>query len=203
MKIRVATLGCLVAVSLLSSPARATTTPSPALTVQVIDVCGNPNTGALRSISEGKCTAKELSLGTAPIKRGAQRPKHLITQFYSRYLVAKAAARKHGYSLHITSGWRSLATQKYLYNRALRRAGGNAAEASRWVLPPKKSNHPWGIAVDVNYASGSYNKKTAKWLEKNGYEFGLCRRYKNEWWHFEPLVAPGTKCPAMEKDAAS
>jgi D-alanyl-D-alanine dipeptidase len=36
-------------------------------------------------------------------------------------------------------------------------------------------------------------------LEANGYRFGLCRRYENEWWHFEPLVAPGTQCPALEE----
>lgn len=36
------------------------------------------------------------------------------------------------------------------------------------------------------------------WLETNGYLFGLCRRYQNEWWHYEPMVAPGTACPALE-----
>lgn len=205
MKIRIAVLGSAVALGLLATPAHATTTPSPTPTVTptVVDVCGNPKTGKLREITEGTCTIKELSLGVTPIERGAHRPKHLVTQFYNRYLVAKAAARKKGYSLYITSGWRSLSHQKYLYNRALKRANGNKAEASRWVLPPNKSNHPWGIAIDVNYSAGANNKKAAKWLEKNGYTFGLCRRYKNEWWHFEPLVAPGTKCPAMEKDAAS
>lgn len=202
MKFRIAIATCAVALSTMAAPAYATTTPSPTPTPRIVDVCGSSKTGTLREITQGTCTTKERSLGIAPITRGAHRPKHLVNQFYNRYLVAKAAARKKGYSLHITSGWRSLSQQKYLYNRALKRAGGNAAEASRWVLPPKKSNHPWGIAIDVNYASGSYNKKTAKWLEKNGYKFGLCRRYKNEWWHFEPLVAPGTKCPKMEKDAS-
>lgn len=206
MKFRIATVGCAVFVGVIAAPAYATTTPSPSPSLsaatQVIDVCGNPKTGKLRNISDGSCTSKELSLGNTPISRGAHRPKHLIDKFYNRYLVAKAAGRTHGYSLFITSGWRSLAKQKYLYNRALKRAGGNATEASRWVLPPKKSNHPWGIAIDVNYTSGANNKSAAKWLEKNGYKFGLCRRYKNEWWHFEPLVAPGTKCPKMEKDAS-
>ena len=72
--------------------------------------------------------------------------------------------------------------------------------ASKWVLPPKKSNHPWGIAIDVNYGKGS--RAATKWLERNGYKFGLCRRYKNEWWHFEPLVGPGQNCPAMENYAS-
>jgi D-alanyl-D-alanine carboxypeptidase len=39
------------------------------------------------------------------------------------------------------------------------------------------------------------------WLEVNGYKFGLCRVYENEWWHFEPLVAPGQQCPALVANA--
>jgi hypothetical protein len=57
--------------------------------------------------------------------------------------------------------------------------------------------HPWGLAVDINYKTG--RPEGAKWLEDNGYKFGLCRRYENEWWHFEPLVAPGEKCPPLEQ----
>jgi LAS superfamily LD-carboxypeptidase LdcB len=72
-----------------------------------------------------------------------------------------------------------------------------------WVLPPKKSNHPWGLAIDINYkVGGEKGEKAAAWLEKNGYKYGLCRRYVNEWWHFEPLVAPGQKCPKMEPYAS-
>jgi hypothetical protein len=41
----------------------------------------------------------------------------------------------------------------------------------------------------------------AQWLEVNGYKFGLCRVYENEWWHFEPLVAPGQQCPALVANA--
>jgi LAS superfamily LD-carboxypeptidase LdcB len=71
-----------------------------------------------------------------------------------------------------------------------------------WVLPEKKSNHPGGIAIEINKNGGSKGQKAAAWLEKNGYKYGLCRRYKNEWWHFEPLVMPGQKCPAMEPYAS-
>jgi hypothetical protein len=71
-------------------------------------------------------------------------------------------------------------------------------EASKWVLPPDLSHHPKGIALDVNYPMG---QPGAQWLEVNGYKFGLCRVYENEWWHFEPLVAPGQQCPALVANA--
>jgi LAS superfamily LD-carboxypeptidase LdcB len=190
----------MAAPSHAASPSPTPTPSASTTTTTIIDYCGSSKSGKVRAITTGKCQLSERSLGAEAIKRGKHRPKHLVTQFYNRYKTAKAAARKAGYTLQITSGWRSLSHQKYLYDRAVKRYGGDKKLASHWVLPPKKSNHPWGIAVDVNYGAGS--KKGAKWLEKNGYKFGMCRRYKNEWWHFEPLVAPGTKCPKMEPFAS-
>lgn len=168
----------------------------------ITDTCALKTSGKLRTINIGTCKKTELSLGNSPISRPAKRPKALLPTFENRYLAAKAAAKKSGHTLSITSGFRSLARQEYLFNRAIQRHG-SAKAASKWVLPPKKSNHPWGIAIDINYGTGgNKGKKAAAWLEKNGYKYGLCRRYKNEWWHFEPLVAPGHKCPAMEPYAS-
>ncbi|CAB4329423.1 unannotated protein [freshwater metagenome] len=176
--------------------------PAQATDVTVLDSCAKKTTGKIRVITEGTCTSKEYSLGNTPITRGEHRPDALVPQFKDRYLAAKAAAKKKGDTLQITSGYRTLERQTYLYKRAIKKHG-SAKEASKWVLPPKKSNHPWGLAIDVNYGVGGTNgKKAAAWLEKNGYKYGLCRRYKNEWWHFEPLVAPGTKCPKMERYAS-
>jgi len=60
------------------------------------------------------------------------------------------------------------------------------------------SHHPWGVAIDVNYPDEPVG---AGWLEVNGSTFGLCRVFDNEWWHFEPVIAPGWKCPALVPDA--
>lgn len=178
-----------------ASPAVATEAP-------VIDFCAKKTSGKIRAITEGACKKSELSLGIAPIVRGDTHPTALIPQFKARYEAAKAAAKKKGHTLAITSGYRSLKRQEYLFQRAIKRHG-SVQEASKWVLPPEKSNHPWGLAIDINYGvGGTKGKKAAAWLEKNGYLYGLCRRYKNEWWHFEPLVAPGQKCPAMEPYAS-
>jgi zinc D-Ala-D-Ala carboxypeptidase len=103
---------------------------------------------------------------------------------------AIAAAAAEGVELHVTSGWRSPAEQQRLFDAAVRTYGSPEA-ASHWVLPPNQSEHVRGAAVDVGPRSG------AKWLDRNGARFGLCRPYDNEWWHFE-LLAPahGGTCPA-------
>jgi hypothetical protein len=75
---------------------------------------------------------------------------------------------------------------------------GSETEAAKWVLPPQFSHHPQGLAIDVNYPGV---KAGAYWLETNGSRFGLCRVYDNEWWHFEGVIAPGERCPAMAANA--
>lgn len=161
----------------------------------VTAICASKKTAKIRTITSGACKSSEWSLGAKKLSKGKHRPDGLRKQMKARFLAAQKAAELKGHKIGITSGWRSLATQTYLFNRAVKRHGSVKA-ASKWVLPPKVSMHPWGLAIDVNYGSGS--RAGAKWLEKNGYKYGLCRRYDNEWWHFEPLVTPGKKCPKRE-----
>lgn len=188
---------CAIALLLISPQLPTSATEAP-----IIDYCGKKSSGKVRSITQGACLKSERSLGANPLSRPEQRPTKLVSLLNSRYLIAKVAAKKKGHTLQITSGYRSLKRQSYLFDRAVKKHGSKAA-ASKWVLPPEKSNHPWGLAIDINYGiGGTKAKKSAAWLEKNGYKYGLCRRYENEWWHFEPLVAPGTKCPAMEPYAS-
>lgn len=109
---------------------------------------------------------------------------------------AREAAAADAVTINIVSGYRTAATQQRLFDEAITKYG-SAEVASRWVLPPDKSEHVKGGAVDV----GPY--AAAKWLEKDGVKFGLCRRYANEYWHFEVLApAKGQKCPALEANAA-
>jgi hypothetical protein len=49
-----------------------------------------------------------------------------------------------------------------------------------------------GKAVDIGPAVAM------QWLNRNGWRYGVCRRYDNEPWHFEALTTPGTKCPPRE-----
>ena len=143
------------------------------------------------------CEKTEVSLGAGAISRSLIRPDQVDKQLMNRFKAAQAAAKKDGQALYIASGFRSLERQKVLFAQAVRKYG-SAAEASKWVAPPLVSHHPWGVAIDVNYPDEPVG---AGWLEVNGSKFGLCRVFENEWWHFEPVIAPGWKCPALVPDA--
>ena len=159
--------------------------------------CFDSETDALwRSVVKEGCGSDE-SLGAGKISAPSTEVLDLDIHVKNRFLAAQSKARKEGINLVITSGFRTAARQDYLYKRAIAKYGSEK-EASKWVLPPDKSHHPDGIALDVNYPG---DPEDTKWLELNGYKFGLCRVYKNEWWHFEPLVAPGENCPPLVANA--
>jgi D-alanyl-D-alanine dipeptidase len=143
------------------------------------------------------CEKDEVSLGAGAISRSLIRPSTLDKQLVYRFKAAQAAAKKDGQRIYIVSGYRTLSRQKTLFANAIRKYG-STTEASKWVAPPLVSHHPWGIAIDVNYPNEPVG---AGWLEIHGSKFGLCRVFENEWWHFEPVIAPGWKCPALLPDA--
>jgi zinc D-Ala-D-Ala carboxypeptidase len=147
--------------------------------------------------TEKECVATEHSLGVSEIKHGVSYPNEMNSQLLIRFTAAKAAAAKEGQRIYIASGFRTLERQKYLFANAVKKYGSET-EAAKWVAPPNVSHHPWGIAIDVNYPSEPVG---AGWLEINGARFGLCRVYENEWWHFEPVIAPGGTCPALLPNA--
>ena len=107
---------------------------------------------------------------------------------------ALAAAREDGLELRVASGWRSKAYQAWLLRDAVR-SYGSEAEAARWVGTPETSQHVKGQAVDI----APYD--AADWLYRHGAQFGLCRTYDNEAWHFE--LSPSAideGCPTMFRD---
>ena len=160
--------------------------------------CANKTNYAIRvsNVIKG-CEKTELSLGAGAISRSLIRPDTLDKQLMNRFKAAQAAAKIDGQALYIASGFRTLSRQQTLFAQAVRRYG-SVQEASKWVAPPLVSHHPWGVAIDVNYPDEPVG---AGWLEVNGSKFGLCRIFENEWWHFEPVIAPGWKCPVLVPDA--
>ena len=159
--------------------------------------CFDSETDSLwRSVVMEGCGSDE-SLGAGKISAPTTEAIDLNIYVKNRFLAAQSNAHKEGINLVITSGFRTAARQEYLFKRAIAKYG-SAKEASKWVLPPDKSHHPDGIALDINYPG---DPDDTKWLELNGYKYGLCRVYKNEWWHFEPLVAPGETCPPLVANA--
>ncbi|WP_432887097.1 M15 family metallopeptidase [Kribbella sp. CA-245084] len=120
----------------------------------------------------------------------------LSPKLKARLKKAMAAAKADGITISITSARRSATKQQRLLNAAIKKYGSYKV-ATRWVLPPKYSAHVQGKAVDIGPAAAM------TWLNKNGWRYGVCRRYDNEPWHFEALTAPGTKCPPREPHAVA
>jgi zinc D-Ala-D-Ala carboxypeptidase len=83
-----------------------------------------------------------------------------------------------GVEFVVDSGWRSPAYQEQLLHEAVLKYGSEV-EAARWVATPSTSAHVSGDAVDIG-PSGA-----AAWLSERGAEYGLCRIYGNEPWHYE------------------
>lgn len=160
--------------------------------------CMNKKTLKIRvsNVIKG-CEKIEISLGAGAISCSLIRPSTVDKQLLYRFKAAQAAAKKDGQLIYIVSGFRSVSRQKTLFTQAVRKYRSEA-EASKWVAPPLVSHHPWGVAIDVNYPNEPLG---AGWLEVHGSKFGLCRIFENEWWHFEPVIAPGWKCPALVSDA--
>lgn len=106
----------------------------------------------------------------------------------------RAEATRQGVTLCLHDGKRSAAQQQREFNRQASRYGED--EAARRVLPPEKSMHVQGLAVDVQ------PKTSAGWLEQTAGKYGWCRRYDNEYWHFEYNANyPTAGCPARQPHA--
>ncbi|QCB94786.1 D-alanyl-D-alanine carboxypeptidase family protein [Cellulomonas shaoxiangyii] len=111
-----------------------------------------------------------------------------------RLAAAREAAAADGVTLTLTSGLRTAAEQQELVDEAVDEYG--APEAYRWVLPPERSAHVQGLAIDVGPTAGAY------WLQEHGPDLGLCPTYVNEVWHFELLAEGAAACPEPRADSS-
>ena len=180
-------VGAVTAQAVSPSP-----TPSSSTIAQYQLVCAPISTGIPTKTDLLSCRAGYLDLGRGPLLHGKERPSALHPQLRNRFIAARTVARDLGYRMSIRSGWRSWDVQQAMYQRALTQYG-NSKTASRWVLPPEKSMHVWGVAIDVHFSS----PEARNWFRWNSARFGLCRIYRNEWWHYEPTISPGGKCSPL------
>jgi len=109
---------------------------------------------------------------------------------------ATDAAAAEGVDIGITSGWRSARLQQALFDQAVVEHG-SVEEARRFVLSPELSQHVTGRAVDI----APYD--AMDWLSRSGSDYGLCRTYANEAWHFELVTSRGGECPEPLADATA
>jgi len=105
------------------------------------------------------------------------------------WVAADAAAAAQGIIMCLADGKRSRQQQQETYDEYVTQYG--QAMADQYVLPPEKSAHVLGLAIDVQpYAAYT-------WLEGTKGALSFCRIYDNEAWHFEynpDFVTAG--CPA-------
>jgi zinc D-Ala-D-Ala carboxypeptidase len=116
---------------------------------------------------------------------------------------AAAHAAGDGVEFSVNSGWRSPTYQEQLLEEAVSEYG-SAEEAARWVATADTSVHVSGDAVDIG------PPEAAAWLSEHGGDYGLCRIYGNEPWHYElrpeavllgcpPIYADPTHDPRMHR----
>jgi hypothetical protein len=186
-------LGGLFTYFSTSSISREPSTPT-------VQYCFEESSITIRVTTHSSCPMQLISLGSDRLSESATVAGSIDVVhplLLNRFKAAKIAAHADGVDLYITSGFRSRERQGQLFAEAIVKYGSES-EAAKWVLPPQFSHHPEGLALDINYPG---DRAGAKWLERNGYRFGLCRVYANEWWHFEGVSAPGEPCPAMAPNA--
>jgi D-alanyl-D-alanine carboxypeptidase len=107
---------------------------------------------------------------------------------------AATDAADDGVEFVVDSGWRSPEYQEQLLQEAVSKYGSEE-EAARWVATPNTSAHVSGDAVDIGPSDAT------AWLSEHGAEYGLCRIYGNEPWHYELRPeAIDAGCPPMYAD---
>ena len=132
--------------------------------------------------------------GTEGPAIGERRLGRLDPDLRDAFVEARKDAARDGVVLHVNGGWRSTTHQQRLFDDAVA-SYGSVEEASRWVARPGTSVHESGDAIDVG------PDFAAAWLAGHGADFGLCRVYDNEPWHFELRPeAVGAGCPATYAD---
>jgi phage-related minor tail protein len=81
----------------------------------------------------------------------------------------------------VVSGFRSIEAQKALWEQALQRYGSPEA-ARKWVAPPGSSEHNFGMAADLRFASDAARAQA----HATAGQYGLNFRMANEPWHISP-----------------
>lgn len=99
---------------------------------------------------------------------------------FARRMSAMLAEAPPGVSIY--SGYRSVERQRELFRAAVLKHGSVAA-ARKWVAPPGKSQHNFGKAADLKFAT----PEAKAWVHANAERFGLHFRMRHEGWHIEPI----------------
>lgn len=191
---------------MLPSPQQPVLQSSPASTGAVpgSSTTALPPTAAAGDVWQ-QAAAAAAAAGVSPADPDAAGPEHgpscpadpqysneattgLRSDAVAAWTATVAAAKAAGVTLCLNDGKRSRAQQQAQFDTYVKEYGEEVAK--QLVLPPDKSAHVIGIAIDVQPAAGY------QWLQDTAGSLGFCRIYDNEPWHFEyhPGYAP-EGCP--------
>lgn len=133
------------------------------------------------TIRQAACWARGVYKGN--IKIAMMDGKMVEVTVYCHVQKGKELAKAAGKTLTVSSGWRSVDSQRVLY--AKYKAGRGAVAA-----PPGRSHHNCGHAIDFGGSA-----RTSGWLRSNSPKFAFTFvPIKGESWHFENWTV-GPKVP--------
>lgn len=178
---------------------------------------GDPNSGYAQLVNRsypianaasyvpGDLTSVSYAYGDTPKMRSAAATA-------MNQMIAAFKAAYPGYKIYTKSGYRSYATQQYLYQNQISKQGGNIYKAGTISAVPGTSEHQLGLAMDITVDGTllqSFGSTTqGKWLAAHCYEYGYILRYPAdkqlvtgiiyEPWHFRYVgVAVATEMKQM------
>lgn len=103
-------------------------------------------------------------------------PGGLLPECEEAFALMKKDAARLGLNIYISSGFRSYASQKSIYNRYVSRDG--KALADTYSARPGHSEHQTGLSIDLNTITRSFGRtKEGKWVAANCHKYGFIIRY--------------------------
>ena len=103
-------------------------------------------------------------------------PGGLLPECKEAFALMQRAAAAKGLNIYVSSGFRSYASQKSIYNRYVGRDG--RALADTYSARPGHSEHQTGLAVDLNTITQSFGRtKEGRWVAEHCHEYGFIIRY--------------------------
>lgn len=103
-------------------------------------------------------------------------PGGLLPECTVAFSLMQRDAAAQGLNIYISSGYRSYASQKSIYNRYVCRDG--RALADTYSARPGHSEHQTGLAVDLNTITQSFGRTAeGRWVAAHCHEYGFILRY--------------------------
>ena len=117
-------------------------------------------------------------------------PGDILEECRASFNRMKADAAAQGLSIYISSGFRSYASQRSIYNRYVSRDGRAAADT--YSARPGHSEHQTGLSIDLNTITQAFGRTAeGRWVAEHCHEYGFIIRYPDgkshiTGYHYEP-----------------